>query len=167
MEPITLSEPIIATEHITLSEPITLSEAIEVEPITFDTINKGIVSMKTQLATMQQQLRALEKSTKISKKEAGVGSDKKQKKITGFCINETLSPELCEFMKLPPNSTSSRIDISAAILGYIRKNKLQDLTDRKNIKADNLLRVLFKLRDDELLTYFNIQRYISALVLKS
>jgi chromatin remodeling complex protein RSC6 len=102
--------------------------------------------------------------TAVTSVRAGSGAAApKQKKITGFCIAEPLSADLCEFMKLPPNSTSARIAVSTAILNYIRSNKLQDPAERKNIKADATLRALFKLRDYEELTYFNIQTYISKL----
>jgi chromatin remodeling complex protein RSC6 len=167
-------------------------EIVTATEITFDMVQQGLTAMKAQIATMQQQLRALEKAAKVVKKEEvkkGTSStatasassiasassttiasaivsavaDKKQKKISGFCVQEPLSAELCEFMKLPPNSKSSRTTVSTAILNYIRTNKLQDATVRKIIKADASLKTLFKLRDDEELTYFNIQKYINQL----
>lgn len=153
---------------IMAQEALVINTLIET---TFNSIQEGLTSLKTQIATLQQQLKLLEQNlsvsvsaaTPIATPQTKPPAEKKQRKITGFCVKEPLSAELCVFMQLEPQSTSSRTTVSSFIMNYIRTQKLQDTTEPKNIKADASLQSLFKLRDEDQLTYFNIQKYIGQL----
>ena len=144
----------------------------------FATIQQTLTKFKTYVSEIQQQMRTLEKSIKTIKKEAGkgeagkgeaghkdkgeaIGKVMRQPKIIGFDIPEKITPELCAFMKLSPESTATRNAVTFYITEYIRQHKLQDMTDRKRIGLNEELATLFKLTDSKL-TYYNLHKHISA-----
>ncbi len=129
-------------------------------------------TLKTQVVTQTPQATAVaqtpqaqavvQQAPAVATKKAA--PKKTQKKITGFCsTTELLTDELCIFMKLDLKSRSDRVTVTNYILNYIRTSNLQDAAESKNINADNNLKQLFKLRPEDHLTYFNIQKYIGNL----
>lgn len=52
----------------------------------------------------------------------------------------TVSPELAQVVGA---SSLSRPEVTKRIWDYIKKNKLQDATNRRNINADDKLRTIF------------------------
>jgi chromatin remodeling complex protein RSC6 len=84
----------------------------------------------------------------------------------GFDVSEKITPELAAFMQLPSDQKATRNAVTQYITEYIRQNKLQDMTERKNINLNTDLTALFKLtleKDQTQLTYFNLQKHINAL----
>ncbi len=55
----------------------------------------------------------------------------------------------------------ARTEVTREINSYIRAHKLQDPKNGRRILADAKLRKLLKLKKDDELTYFNLQRYMS------
>jgi chromatin remodeling complex protein RSC6 len=129
----------------------------------FDLIQQSLTKFKTNITDIQQQLKTLEKNIKKEAKEPKKREPTmKQLKITGFDIPEKITPELCAFMKLPSESTSTRNAVTLYITEYIRNHKLQDMTDRKCIQLDTDLAALFKLTENPQLTYYNLHKHISS-----
>ena len=77
---------------------------------------------------------APKKAAKKAAKKSGAKSN------TGFMAPLTLSPALAEVIG---NKPSPRTEIIKKIWDYIKKNKLQDSTNRRMINADAKLKVLF------------------------
>ena len=55
----------------------------------------------------------------------------------------------------------SRTEVTKQISVYIKKNNLQDNDDRRKVNPDANLIKLFKMKKGDILTYFNLQRYIA------
>ena len=55
----------------------------------------------------------------------------------------------------------SRSEITQAINKYIRDNNLQDSKNKRNINPDEKLKMLFKLKPDDEVTYLNYQSYLT------
>ena len=109
----------------------------------------------------------------------------RQPKITGFDVAEKISPALSKFMAgisstaqpaagsstaqpaagsttQPAAGSSSHNAATTFITDYIRRNKLQDMTDRQQIHLNAELAALFQLDiNDKTLTYFNLQKHLS------
>lgn len=177
-------------------DPVVLIESVVPDIDTqIDVIQQNLTKLKTSLSDMQQQLRTLEKTIKKDKKEQERQVQAKQvlaqakqvqvlakpiqtklvpektglmrqPKIIGFDIPEKVTPELCAFMKLPAESTTTRNTATRYITEYIREHKLQDMTDRKCIHCNEELTALLKLAPTQPLTYFNLHKYISALFIR-
>jgi hypothetical protein len=149
-------------------------DAFVIEPVVdietqFEVLQQNLTKFKTTILDMQQQLRLLEKSVKkeTKKREPVVKSAPlRQPKIVGFDIQEKITNELCAFMQLPNESTSTRNNVTTYMTEYIRKNNLQDMTDRKQIQLNDELAALFKLKITDNITYFNIHKHISSLFIR-
>ena len=176
-------------ENVMVCEPLIVCEPPKILDIDsqFSTIQQSLTKFKTYVSDIQQQLRTLEKSVKTVKKEEKKVSEAKvseakvseakvseakvsrQSKMNGFDIQQKITPALCAFMKLPPDSTTTRNAATLYITEYIRLNKLQDMNDRKRIHLNEEMATLFKLTDTKLtdtkLTYFNLHKHISAHIL--
>ena len=134
----------------------------------FDLVQQSLTKFKTNITEIQQQLKSLEKTIKKEAKEPKKReSTMKQLKIVGFDIQEKITPELCVFMKLPSESTSTRNAVTLYMTEYIRNHKLQDMTDRKCIHLDADLAALFKLTENPQLTYYNLHKHISSHFIRS
>jgi len=101
---------------------------------------------------------------KVSEAKVSEAKITRQSKMNGFDIQQKITPALCAFMKLPPDSTTTRNAATLYITEYIRLNKLQDMNDRKRIHLNEEMATLFKLTDTKL-TYFNLHKHISAHIL--
>ena len=135
----------------------------------FEVLQQNLTKFKTTILDMQQQLRTLEKSVKkeTKKREPIVKqAPLRQPKIVGFDIQEKITNELCAFMQLPNDSTSTRNAVTTFMTEYIRKNNMQDMTDRKQIHLNDDLAALFKLSITDNLTYFNLHKHISSLFIR-
>lgn len=156
-----LPETICTSEALIVNDTLAVND-IEVQ---FDTLQQTLTKFKTNITDLQQQLRTLEKSVKKETKEVKKKEPvMRQPKITGFDIQEKIKPELCQFMQLPPESTSTRNAVTSYITEYIKQNKLQDMTDRKCINTNETLAALFQLTTEKpQLTYFNLHKHISGL----
>jgi hypothetical protein len=129
----------------------------------FDLLNQNLTKLKTNLSDIQLQLRTLEKCVK---KKRETKPPLRQPKIVGFDIQEKITNDLCAFMQLPNESTSTRNAVTTFMTEYIRKNKLQDMTDRKCIHLNDDLATLFKMSQTDHLTYYNLHKHISSLFIR-
>jgi hypothetical protein len=124
-----------------------------------ESIQQNLTKFKTSLSDLQFQLRTLEKSIAKETKKP-VSKPMRQPKIIGFDILEKITPELGAFMKLPPETPTTRNAATLYLTDYIRLHQLQDLTNRRMIHLNPELAALFKLTTS--LTYFNLHKHISA-----
>lgn len=84
----------------------------------------------------------------------------------GFVRLQKISNELAEFLGKPIGTEMERTDVSRLINRYIRVNNLQDPQNGRNIYPDTKLRALLKLGENDELTYFNLQKYMSPHFIK-
>ena len=161
--------------HNEVTISLSMEPSIDIQPCNeietqFNLIQQNLTKFKTNISDIQAQLRNLEKTvkkeSKESKKPPVKSSVARQPKIIGFSILEKITPELCSFMKLQADSLATRNDVTAYLTEYIRENKLQDMTNRRNINMNDELATLFKLTPDIQLTYFNLHKYISSLFVR-
>lgn len=80
------------------------------------------------------------KSKKVSKK-AGKKSKKGGKKNSAFMKPMKVSPDLAEVIGKGPYP---RTEVTKKLWAYIKRNKLQDQKNKRNINADAKLKKVFK-----------------------
>lgn len=136
----------------------------------FNGMQKTLTSIKTQLNILQSSLKKVEKRIEKTRQEKPQAQQTKPKSMSikdkktssGFEMNEQITDEMMLFMKLAESEKEiSRQKVTSYIMEYIKTNKLQNKADRKYIIADDAIKALFKLSDNDELTYFNIQKYIN------
>jgi chromatin remodeling complex protein RSC6 len=71
-----------------------------------------------------------------------------------------LSNELAKFLGKPLGTEMLRTDVARLINTYISVNNLQDPQNGRIINVDSKLRKLLNVSKDDVITYFNIQRYM-------
>ena len=126
----------------------------------------------TILSSMKADYKLLEKS--VSKELKAASKSKKGKKATsanrqpsGFVKPSVISDELIQFLGKEPGTMMSRVEVSKGINEYITANNLKDKTSGRQINPDAKLATLLKIGKDEVLTYFNLQRYLKIHFVKS
>jgi hypothetical protein len=115
---------------------------------------------------LRSEFRILERQTARELKNAQKASMKKKRKVgnrapSGFVKPTLISNELAGFLGKPEGSEMARTDVTREINKYIRTNNLQDKENGRKINPDKKLTSLLKLKKDDELTYFNLQRYMS------
>ena len=82
---------------------------------------------------------------------------------SGFQKKRSVSKEISKFAGWPAGEEHSRVDITNAICGYVRDQKLQNPEDGRQILPDKKLAKILKFdkNDTVPLTYFRIQQLIN------
>jgi len=122
-------------------------------------------ALRSQLTSVTSQVRTLSKRTERELKQAHKAGRKKRKSgnraPSGFVKPTKISSELATFLGKEKGTEMARTSVTREINAYIREHKLQDPKNGRRILADAKLRKLLKLKKDDELTYFNLQRYMS------
>ena len=126
----------------------------------------------TMLSALKNDFRQLEKRATRELKVANKQSAKRRRKSgnrspSGFVKPTLISNELASFLGKTAGTEMARTEVTREINAYIRKNNLQDKENGRKINPDSNLSKLLKLKDNDELTYFNLQRYMSPHFAKS
>jgi hypothetical protein len=118
------------------------------------------------LASIKTEYRSLEKKWTREIKTAQKSQAKRKRKSgnrqpSGFVKPTKISDELAKFLEKPTGTEMARTDVTREINKYIRLHNLQDKENGRKINPDAKLQVLLKLKKEDELTYFNLQRYMS------
>ena len=143
-------------------------EVDEVMLISKDFTNflEKLQQVNTLLSSLKTEFRALEKKTTREFKVVQKQNAKRKRKQgnrspSGFVKPTLISHELADFLKKSYGSEMARTEVTSEINAYIREHKLQDKDNGRKINADKKLTSLLKLKKDDELTYFNLQKYMS------
>ena len=107
----------------------------------------------------------LSKLTKKSKRKDD--PDKKKREPSGFAKESDMTPDLCKFLGVPNNTKMARTTVTKKICNYFKEKNLQNPANKREIKPDDKITKLLKLKKDDLLTYFNLQKYIAPHFIKA
>ena len=137
----------------------------------FSGVLSTLSSFRSQITMLQNQVRALEKTVgkqmRTYAREAKKNKNKGNRKPSGFAVPTKISDELCLFMQKPKGSTAARTEVTQYIIKYIKDNDLQWNENRKIIKPNNDLKILLNVKENDEVTYFNIQRFMNKHFIKS
>jgi upstream activation factor subunit UAF30 len=123
-------------------------------------------SLAAQFSALRNEFRTLEKKAIRELKNARKKSAQRQRKSgnrspSGFVKPTLITDELAIFLGKEKGSEMARTEVTREINKYIRANKLQDPENGRKINPDSKLSQLLKIPSGEVLTYFNLQRYMS------
>ena len=155
--------------------PVDASEA------TVSSVQDDVKAMLTQATTVREtvgalvaELKRLEKRVARLQKDADKrkrrvkkpveGEEVKPRKPSIFELPTPLSNELCSFLGRPSGSKESRSNVTKAITTYVKEKNLKD---KHTIKPDSKLKALLGVADADVLTDFNLQRYLNRHYLKT
>ena len=133
-----------------------------------------INQVSTLLAAMKADYKSLEKS--IARDLKNASKSKKSKKsaipnpnrqLSGFVKPSVVSDDLLAFVGKEKGTMMSRVEVSKEITAYIEKNGLKDKENGRQINPDAKLTKLLQIGAGEVLTYFNLQRYLKIHFVKT
>lgn len=132
----------------------------------FSGFSSRLQQVSALLSALKVEFRTLERKASRELKTATKAGAKRKRKTgnrspSGFVKPTLISPELATFLGKSQGTEMARTEVTREINAYIRANSLQDKTNGRKINADSKLSSLLKLKADEELTYFNLQRYMS------
>lgn len=151
----------------------------DVSPVVEDTVSSKILDFGSKLQqtvlllnSLRSQYKSLEKAMNRELKFALKISNRKNKrsgnrKPSGFVRPTLISDELAAFLSVPSGTEMARTDVSKEINLYIRTNSLQDKANGRQINADERLTVLLNVQPGDVLTYFNLQKYMKHHFIKT
>ena len=118
-----------------------------------------LVSLKSEFKNIEKMYaRELKASQKLNTKRKRKSGNRAP---SGFVKPTRISDELAKFLDKPIGSEMARTDVTKDINAYIRTHKLQDATNGRKIIPDKKLATLLKIKQNEELTYFNLQKFMS------
>lgn len=109
---------------------------------------------------MQKEHQKLQKHSSKKNKKNQSGGEVSKRSPSGFAKPTKLSDELCNFLNIDVGSSMARTIVTKHINEYIKKNNLQDQSDKRHIIPDANLKSILSIGENDKLTYFNLQTYI-------
>ena len=131
----------------------------------FQQLGLLVSSLKTEYRALEKkwtrELKASQKQNSRRKRKTGI------RKPSGFVKPTRISDELASFLGKDTGTEMARTEVTRDINAYIRANNLQDAKNGRTINPDVKLASLLKIPKSDVLTYFNLQRYMSIHFAKS
>jgi chromatin remodeling complex protein RSC6 len=135
--------------------------------ISFTNLLITLKELKKDINKLNNDVIKLEKSRnnkiiKLQKK----AKNKKKRKLSGFAKPLNVTNDLCKFMGKGKGTKMARTEVTKYLIKYIKDNNLQNNENKKNIIPDKRLKHLLKLKKQDELTYFNLQKYMNIHYIK-
>lgn len=155
----TVAEVIEAPVETVVSSDPTLSDD-------FNEFMAHLSAVRASLSSLSTEFRTLQRRAEREMKAALKAGQKRRRKTgnrspSGFVKPTLISNELATFLNKPLGTEMARTEVTREINAYIRANSLQDKQNGRKINPDTKLRTLLKIKKNDELTYFNLQRYMS------
>ncbi len=161
------------------STPVTQEAGSQTSVITdFNVIRDALSALvkqakevNTQLKNLERRVfkehKELEKSSRGRRKKSSNG-EKSKRKPSGFAKPARLSLGLCEFLGVDEETELPRTSVTKKITEYVKEHDLQNPANKKEIMfmKDAKLKKLLDVPQGDVLTYFNLQRYMKVHFIK-
>jgi chromatin remodeling complex protein RSC6 len=131
-----------------------------------NTLRETAAALVAELKRVDKRVARLQKEADKRRrrvKKPVEGEEAKPRKPSIFELPTPLSNELCSFLGRPSGSKESRSNITKAITTYVKEKNLKE---KHTIKPDAKLKALLGVAEADVLTYFNLQRYLNRHYLK-
>jgi upstream activation factor subunit UAF30 len=158
-----VSAPVVDASVVDVASAPEMDSSLETQSTEF--VAK-LHQITVSLSALKAEYKLLEKKwtreLKVAQKASAKSSRKSgNRKPSGFIKPTRISDELAGFLNKPVGSEMARTDVTKDITSYIRTNNLQDTQNGRQINPDSKLMSLLKIPSGEVLTYFNLQKFMS------
>ena len=163
-----VAAPVVAAPVDTTEAPVvSVQDDVKSMLTQANTVRETVGALVAELKRLEKRVARLQKEAdkrRRRSKKPVEGEEVKPRKPSIFEIPTPLSNELCSFLARPNGSLESRSNVTKAVTAYV---KTHNLKDKHTIKPDAKLKSLLSVKDDEVLTYFNLQKYLNRHYLKA
>lgn len=132
-----------------------------------NTVRETVGALVAELKRLEKRVARLQKEAdkrRRRSKKPVEGEEVKPRKPSIFELPTPLSNDLCAFLGVASGSKESRSNVTKKITTYVKEHELKD---KHTIKPDTKLRALLGVKEEEVLTYFNLQRFLNHHYLKA
>ena len=147
---------------------VSVQDDVKAMLVQANTVRETVGALVAELKRLEKRVARLQKEAdkrrRRSKKAPVEGEEVKPRKPSIFELPTPLSDDLCGFLGVSKGSKESRSNVTKAITTYVKENNLKN---KHNITPDAKLKALLGVKDGEVLTYFNLQRYLNRHYLKA
>ena len=159
------TEVAVVKNEIAVSEPDAVCQDTPLAT-EFTQVLAQVQMLAQQFSVLRVSLRALEKKASRELKIANKASKKNKRaksnrQPSGFVKPTQISAELATFLGKAKGVEMARTEVTKEINTYIRAHSLQDPKNGRRIIPDANLTSLLKLKGEDDLTYFNLQKFMS------
>lgn len=128
-----------------------------------------LASQANAIKTLTSEVKRLEKRVTKEFKEASrknkkgttkKNTDKPKRAPSGFAKPSPISNELSSFLGKSSGIEMARTEVTKYITQYIKDHGLQNPDNKRHILPDAKLKNLLNVKDNEEVTYFNLQKYM-------
>jgi len=142
----------------------TLDEDLKAVTGNLNTLRETVSAMLGQVKKLEKRVHRELKDARKRKRRAPPAEGSAPKAPSIFERPTKVTDELCKFLGKPNATLMSRSEVTKGVNNYV---KLHNLKDKHTIKPDAALKALLQIGDGELLTYFNLQRYLNSHYVKA
>lgn len=138
----------------------------------FTSLTTRLAEFKTTYTSLVSDLKTLQKDVQRYMREASRKQKRKRKTATpadgvkrapsGFAKPALISDELCNFLGKPSGTEMARTEVTQHITSYIKENNLQNAANKREISPDAKLKNLLNIENGDVLTFFNLQKYMKV-----
>jgi len=133
-------------------------------------VDAQLATLKSHRAQLVANFKADSLDLKAAQKSGGrrrrapapVDENAPKKAPSGIVKPTHISDEMCAFMGKPSGTLLARTEVTKFITGYIKQENLQDSVSKRNINPDAKLKALLDIPAGEVLTYFNLQKFMKV-----
>ena len=130
--------------------------------MSFETIQTEIAALRNDIKNLTKIVRKI----KNTQEDPDGEKAKKRAENNGFNRKQDVTPKLRAFLELPDGELISRSEVTKFINAYITKKGLKHPENGRQIVLDDTLRDLLAPPADVVVTYLNLQRYLSPHYIK-
>ena len=125
--------------------------------MSLETVQAEIVALRAEVKTLTKLIR------KIRSTQEDPNGDKAKARASnnGFNRKQEVTPKLREFLALPEGEFISRSEVTKAINKYITENGLKHPDNGRQLILDEKLKDLLQPPEGVVVTYLNLQKYLS------
>lgn len=147
-----------------------VAPAVEEGASTLDVLEQKVNAL---LALAKEAIVALKVAKKEVDKMKKVAEKAERKRAnartspSGFAKPAKISDELCAFLSVAKGTEMSRTDVTRHINQYVKANKLFKQDNKRVILPNPALKKLLGCKDTDVVTYFNLQRWLKGHFLRA
>lgn len=155
---------------VVVETPVVSENAAEVTISLVDKVEIKINSLSAIIKETLAELKILKKDYEKMRKAVEKTERKRANARTnpnGFAKPTPITDELCAFLSVPIGSVMSRTSVTRSINAYIKEKNLNKPENKRIILPDPALRKILNVKEDEEISFFSLQKFLSPLFKKN